>query len=60
MKADLIVVGATRRAGLRRRFLASTALRVSRRSVLPVLVLPAVHVKRALSSLDEAVLGWAA
>jgi nucleotide-binding universal stress UspA family protein len=60
MKADLIVVGATRRAGLRRRFLGTTALRVSRRSALPVLVLPAVHVKRDLSTLDEAVLGWAA
>jgi nucleotide-binding universal stress UspA family protein len=60
MKADLIVVGASRRAGLRRRFLGSTAIRVSRRSPLPVLVLPAMHVKRALSTLDEAVLGWAA
>ena len=60
MKADLIVVGATRRAGLRRRFLGSTALRVSRRSPLPVLVLPAVHVKQELSTLDQAVLGWAA
>lgn len=59
-KADLIVVGATRRAGLRRRFLGSTALRLSRRSALPVLILPAVHVKRELSTLDEAVLGWAA
>ena len=59
-KADLIVVGATRRAGLRRRFLGTTALRVSRRSPVPVLVLPAVHVKRDLSTLDEAVLGWAA
>lgn len=59
-KADLIVLGATRHAGLRRRFLGSTALRVSRRSSVPVLVLPAIHVKRALSTLDEAVLGWAA
>jgi nucleotide-binding universal stress UspA family protein len=59
-KADLIVLGATRHAGLCRRFLGSTALRVSRRSSVPVLVLPAIHVKRALSSLDEAVLGWAA
>jgi nucleotide-binding universal stress UspA family protein len=58
--ADLIVVGATRRAGLRRRLLSSTALRLSRRSALPVLILPAVHIKRALSALDEAVLGWAA
>ena len=60
MKADLIVVGATRRVGLRRRFLGSTALGVSRRSPLPVLVLPAVHVKRDLSTLEEALLGWAA
>jgi nucleotide-binding universal stress UspA family protein len=60
MKADLIVMGATRRAGLRRRFLGSTALRVSRRSPVPVLVLPAVHVKQTLSTLDQAVLGWAA
>jgi nucleotide-binding universal stress UspA family protein len=60
MKADLIVLGATRKAGLRRRFLGSTALRVSRRSPLPVLILPAVHVKRDLSTLDEAVLDWAA
>jgi nucleotide-binding universal stress UspA family protein len=60
MKADLIVMGATRRAGLRRRFFGSTALRVSRRSPLPVLILPAVHLKRDLSTLDEAALGWAA
>ena len=60
MEADLIVLGATRRAGVRRRFLGSTALRVSRRSPLPILVLPAVHVQRDLSTLDEAVLGWAA
>jgi len=57
--ADLIVLGAARRAGLRRWFVGSTALRVSRRSALPVLVLPAIHVKRDLSILDEAVLGWA-
>jgi nucleotide-binding universal stress UspA family protein len=59
-KADLIVVGATRRAGLRRRFFGTTALRVSRRSPVPVLVLPAVHVKRDLSTADEAALGWVA
>jgi nucleotide-binding universal stress UspA family protein len=58
--ADLIVLGATRHAGLLRRFLGSTALRVSRRSPLPVLVLPAIHVKRDLSILEESVLGWAA
>jgi nucleotide-binding universal stress UspA family protein len=58
--ADLIVLGATRHAGLRRRFLGSTALRVSRRSPLPVLVLPAIQVKRNLSILEESVLGWAA
>src|SRR5688572_21865917 len=60
IKADLIVMGATRKAGLRRRLLGSTALRVSRGSHLPVLILPAVHVKRDLSALDQAVLGWAA
>jgi hypothetical protein len=59
-KADLIVLGATRHAGLRRRFLGWTALRVSRSSRLPVLVLPATLGKRELSPLDEAVLGWAA
>jgi nucleotide-binding universal stress UspA family protein len=59
-KADLIVLGATRHAGLRRRFLGWTALRVSRGSALPVLVLPATLGKRELSPLDEAVLGWAA
>ncbi len=59
-EADLIVLGATRHTGLRRRFLGSTALKVSRRSPVPVLVLPAVYVKRELSALDEAVLGWAA
>ena len=59
-KADLIVVGATRRAGLRRRFLGSTALRLSRLSALPVLILPVAHIERELSTLDEAVLGWAA
>ena len=59
-QADLIVVGATRSAGLRRRFLGSTALRLSRRSALPILILPAVHIERELSTLDEAVLGWAA
>lgn len=58
--ADLIVLGATRHAGLLRRFLESTALKVSRRSPLPVLVLPAIHVKRDLSTLEESVLGWAA
>jgi nucleotide-binding universal stress UspA family protein len=60
IKADLIVMGATRRAALWRRLLGSTALRVSRRSHLPVLILPAVRVKRNLSPLDQAVLGWAA
>jgi nucleotide-binding universal stress UspA family protein len=59
-EADLIILGATRHTGLRRRFLGSTALKVSRRSPVPVLVLPAVYVKRELSALDEAVLGWAA
>ena len=58
--ADLIVLGATRHSGLRQRFLGSTAVRVSRRSLLPVLVLPAIFVKRELSILEEAVLGWAA
>jgi nucleotide-binding universal stress UspA family protein len=60
VKADLIVVGATRKAGLRRRLLGSTALRVSRRSHLPLLIVPDVHVTRNLSTLDEDVLGWAA
>ena len=59
-KADLIVLGATRHAGLLRRFRGSTALRVSRRSTVPVLVLPAIHVRRDLSTLEESVLGWAA
>ena len=57
--ADLIALGEARRAGLHRWFMGSTALRVSRRSLLPVLVLPATQVKRDLSVLDEAVLGWA-
>jgi len=57
--ADLIALGEARRAGLHRWFMGSTALRVSRRSLLPVLVLPAIQVKRDLSVLDEAVLGWA-
>lgn len=60
IKADLIVMGATRKAGLRRRLLGSTALQVSRSSDLPVWILPVVHVKRDLSALDQAVLGWAA
>jgi nucleotide-binding universal stress UspA family protein len=60
IKADLIVLGATRRTGLRRRLLGSTAIRVSRRSHLPVLIVPDVRVKRNLSTLDEEVLGWAA
>jgi nucleotide-binding universal stress UspA family protein len=60
IKADLIVMGATRKTGLRRRLLGSTAIRVSRRSHLPVLIVPDVHVKRNLSTLDEDVLGWAA
>jgi nucleotide-binding universal stress UspA family protein len=60
IKADLIVMGATRRAGLRRRLLGSTSLRVSRRARVPVLIVPAMHVKRDLSTLDQAVLGWAA
>ena len=60
IKADLIVMGATQRTGLRRRLLGSTAIRVSRRSHVPVLIVPDVHVKRNLSTLDEEVLGWAA
>jgi nucleotide-binding universal stress UspA family protein len=60
VNADLIVMGATRRTALRRRLLGSTALRVSRRSHLPVFILPAGDVKRDLSTLDQAVLGWAA
>ena len=60
IKADLIVMGATQRTGLHRRLLGSTAIRVSRRSHVPVLIVPDVHVKRNLSTLDEEVLGWAA
>jgi nucleotide-binding universal stress UspA family protein len=60
IKADLIVMGATRKAGLRRRLLGSTALRVSRRSHLPVLILPDVQVMRNPSTLDQSVVGWAA
>ena len=60
IKADLIVMGATQRTSLRRRLLGSTAIRVSRRSHVPVLIVPDVHVKRNLSTLDEEVLGWAA
>jgi nucleotide-binding universal stress UspA family protein len=59
-KADLIVLGAARHAKLLRWFRGSTALRVSRRSVIPVLILPATHARRKLSTLEEAVLGWAA
>ena len=59
-EAELIVLGAPRHSGLHQRFLGSTAVRVSRRSLLPVLVLPAIFVKRELSTLEEAVLGWAA
>ena len=58
--ADLIVLGASRHSGLHQRLLGSTAVRVSRRSPLPVLVLPPTFVKRELSTLEEAVLGWAA
>ena len=58
--ADLIVMGVTRSAGLRQRILGSTAIRVSRRSPIPVMILPAVHVKRTLSTIDQAALGWAA
>ena len=58
--ADLIVMAATRSASLRERFLGSTAIRVSRRSSIPVMILPPVHVKRTLSSIDQAALGWAA
>ena len=58
--ADLIVMGVTRSTGLRRRFLGSTAIRASRRSPIPVLILPAVDAKRTLSTLDQAALGWAA
>ena len=60
IKAALIVMGATRAAGLRRRLLGSTALLVSRRTLLPVLIVPDVHANRDLSTLDEAALGWAA
>jgi nucleotide-binding universal stress UspA family protein len=58
--ADLIVMGVSRRTGLRRRFLGSPAIRVSRRSPIPVLILPTVHVQRTLSTLDQSALGWAA
>ena len=60
--ADLIVMGVTRSPGtaLRERFLGSPAIRVSRRSPVPVMILPAVHAKRTLSTLDQAALGWAA
>ena len=58
--ADLIVMGVTRSAGLRQRILGSTAIRVSRRSPIPVMILPAVHVKRTLGTIDQAALGWAA
>ena len=60
MEADLVVLGETPRTALRRRLLGSTALRVSRRSPCPVLIVPAVNVKRTLSTLDQAALGWAA
>ena len=60
MEADLVVLGATRRTGLRRRLLGSTPLRVSRRAPCPILISPAVNVKRSLSTLDQAALGWAA
>lgn len=58
--ADLILMGAARRPGLCARFLGSTAIRVSRRSPIPVMILPAEHVRRTLSTLDQAALGWAA
>ena len=58
--ADLIVLGVTRSTGLRRRLLGSTAIRASRRSPIPVLILPVVHARRTLSPLDQAALGWAA
>ena len=60
IKADLIVMSATRRACVRRRLLGSTALRVSRRSHLPVLILPIYMCQPDLSPLDQSVLGWAA
>jgi nucleotide-binding universal stress UspA family protein len=58
--ADLIVMGLSPGTGLRDRLLGSTAIRVARRSPIPVLILPAVQVKRTLSTLDQAALGWAA
>ena len=60
MTADLIVMAATRSTSLRQRLLGSTAIRVSRRSSIPVMILPPVHVKRTLSTIDQAALGWAA
>ena len=56
--ADLIVMGVTRSAGLRQRILGSTAIRVSHRSPIPVMILPAVHIKRTLSARRSGGLGW--
>ena len=60
IKADLVVMGATRKAVVRLRFHGSTAMAVSRRSHLPVLIVPDAHATRDLSALDQAALGWAA
>jgi nucleotide-binding universal stress UspA family protein len=58
--ADLIVMGATRSAGLRRQFRGATALQVGYRSPIPVLIVPARQVMRTLSTFDQVALGWAA
>jgi len=60
IKADLIVMGATRRVGLRRLLLGSTGLAVIRRSRRPVCIVPEVQVRRDISTLDQTALGWAA
>jgi nucleotide-binding universal stress UspA family protein len=59
-RADLIVIGRTRRTSMGRRLFGSTGVAVSRRSPHPVLIVPRGHVKRAVSPQDELALGWAA
>jgi nucleotide-binding universal stress UspA family protein len=59
-RADVVVMGPTRRTSLGRRLFGSTGVAVSRRSARPVWIVPTEHVNRAVSPQDELALGWAA
>jgi nucleotide-binding universal stress UspA family protein len=56
-RADIIVIGPTRRTRLGRRLFGSTGVAVSRRSARPVLIVPTEHASRAVHPREELALG---